>query len=356
MEPDPSPIAKDAACEEKSSAGPSSRGVSLFRAPHPRLSTLEKMLERGLGLEHGANIFPLIHIFLYYAVLVTLGFRWITTPWLVVPLWVALVLLNYSLSIGVQHMHAHRKLFTKRLPNRIMEALLGIPSGLSYPLMLYIHVHLHHRYDDGEGDPTSTKGYKKGLKAVSYWVKYPYICHKATIPGLFGQKATPKWKSLRLQYVTDTFLVFLVTLVWGLLDLRGMLLFYLLPFVIVSVNIGFFAWLTHAPAKEGEINGSINTTNNWMNLLIHNQGYHAVHHRHPGIHWTALPDRLEMMESVDDELIVPYWVTLDNAMRIVQPDSFRNAEHGKEWKAHYAEQVAEGRHRLPFLPYFGWIR
>jgi hypothetical protein len=92
-------------------AGTAVRG--LFRAPQAHLRQLERALERGLSLEHGANVFPLLHVLGYYLVLVTLAGRWLTSPWLVAPLWVALVLLNYSLTIGILHLHAHRKLFTR---------------------------------------------------------------------------------------------------------------------------------------------------------------------------------------------------------------------------------------------------
>ncbi|HEY1187652.1 MAG TPA: fatty acid desaturase, partial [Gemmata sp.] len=154
-----------------------------FRAPQPHLRWLERTLERGLGLEHGANIFPLLHIALYYSVFVALVAGWVTSPWLVVPLWVAMVLLNYSLSIGILHLHAHRKLFTWTLANRAVELLLCLPCALSFPVMKYIHVYLHHKFSDGEGDPTTTKGFETGWRAVWYWLRYPYVCHRATLAG-----------------------------------------------------------------------------------------------------------------------------------------------------------------------------
>src|SRR5262245_54809597 len=69
-----------------------------FRAPQRHLRWLEAVLERRLGLEHGANIFPLLHILLYYALLLILALGVVASPWLVAPLWIALVMLNYSLS------------------------------------------------------------------------------------------------------------------------------------------------------------------------------------------------------------------------------------------------------------------
>lgn len=328
---------------------------ALFRAPLPRLRRVERWLEDTLGLEHGANVFPLAHTALFYATFATL-LSGLLPMWLQVPLWVGLVLLNYSLSIGVMHLHAHRKLFVRPFANRVLEFLLALPIGLSYPLMLYVHVHLHHRFNDEEGDPTSTKGRERGLAALWYWVRYPLVCHRAVVKGLFAKDAAPPWRRLRGQYVVDSGAVLVVLVVFGLMNLRAMVLLYLLPMLIVSFNIGYFAWLTHAPAGTGDVDGSVNTTNNWMNLFIHNQGFHAVHHRYPGVHWTMLPDRLQMMTSVDDALIVPYWVTLQSAVRLVVPERFRDAAHGRRWKTALRRRVQARQHRNPVLPYFGWIR
>src|SRR5262249_16959084 len=217
-----------------------------FRAPQPHLRWLESTLERALGLEHGANIFPLLHILLYYTLLLILVFGLVASPWLVAAIWLLTVLGNYSLTIGVLHMHSHRKLFVWRPGNRVTEFLLCLPCGLSYPIMKYIHVHLHHRYSDGEGDPTSTKGYRSGWRAVWYWLRYPVVCHLHTVAGLFARDAVPGWRRLRVQYILDTSAVIAVAIVYGYFDLKGMLLIYVLPMVIVSVNIGYFAWLTHA--------------------------------------------------------------------------------------------------------------
>jgi fatty acid desaturase len=132
-----------------------------------------------------------------------------------------------------------------------------------------------------------------------------------------------------------------------------LLYFYVLPLFVTHVSCGFFAWLTHAPAKEGPFNSSVNTVNNMMGLFIHNQGYHAVHHRYPGLHWTDIPDQLELMLEVDDPYIVPYWVVLPSAIRILRPTAFLNHRFGKKWKGRY--QKRQGRIRLRSLPYFSWI-
>ena len=88
------------------------------------------------------------------------------------------------------------------------------------------------------------------------------------------------------------------------LDPIAMFWLWVVPLAITHVQAGYFAWLTHAPAGvQGSINGSMNTANNWLGLFIFNQGYHQVHHEYPGIHWTDIPDRLDVMLDVVDFLI-----------------------------------------------------
>ena len=327
----------------------------IYRAPQPWLQKAEAFLERTCKFEHGANIFPFLHIVLFYMALAFLEFGVFDSLWLNVPIWIGLVLANYSLSIGIQHLHTHRKMFTVPWLNRVTEILLTLPGGVSHPVMKYIHVHLHHRYDDGEGDPTSTKGKEHGWKAVRYWIDYGYVTHKETIKGLFAKDAKPTWKRMRGQYIVDNALMVAFAVGFFLYDPQGMVMFYLIPYIIVSINIGYFAWLTHAPAREGKLNGSINNTSNWMNLFIHNQGYHSLHHVKPSIHWTAIPEHLDVMQEVDHDLIVPYWVTLDSAYRILNPDKFRDEKHGAQWKQVNAAKKHSGTHRLSAMPYFGWI-
>jgi fatty acid desaturase len=327
-----------------------------MEADHALLRRLDHGIRRLLRLESGANLFPLAHVFCYYALFVpVMTPKLITSYYLLVPLWVVIYLLGYSLSIGVLHMHAHRKLFTARIPNRALEFLLCFPCVLSYPMMRHTHVYAHHKHQNDANDPTCTRGYEHGWRAAWYWVRYAYVCQRHTIHGLFGADARAEWKSLRSQYLVDTLIT--LTIMFGyffFIDERRMLAFWELPLILVSINIGFFAWITHAPASGENANASFNTINNWMNLLIHNQGYHIVHHAHPGIHWTRIPERLDIMLDVPDRLIAAYWVVLPSAWRVAVPKFLYDPGAGRDWKHRYVSKGEMSR-RLAWMPYFGWV-
>ncbi len=321
------------------------------------MKKLDYLLRKFMKLESGANIFPLGHILLYYLCFIAAIYPGVveSTSFLIF-LWFMVALLNYSLSIGILHLHTHRKLFVSYWPNRVVEFLLCFPSCLSYPMMRYIHVYMHHRFDNGAGDITSTEGFRSGFKAIHYWLRYWLICQLETIRGLFASSAKPRWRKLRRQYIVDTLgCIAIVTMITAYVDPIRTLVFWHLSLVLVFINIGFFAWLTHAPAFSGQINGSINTANKWSNFLMHNQGFHVIHHLHPGIHWTQIPAHLDVMLDVDDSLIVPYWVTLPSAWRIVSPKKFRNAQYGEKWKHTYQQKKANNQLRSKLVPYFSWI-
>ena len=74
---------------------------------------------RVLKLEHPANIGPLLHIvgwvgLLAFGLLVPAAMNW----YLAVPLIVTLTLANFSITIGVLHMHTHRPLSVSRRLNQ----------------------------------------------------------------------------------------------------------------------------------------------------------------------------------------------------------------------------------------------
>ncbi|MCB9610452.1 MAG: fatty acid desaturase [Alphaproteobacteria bacterium] len=325
--------------------------------PIARLLTWgEPIARRVLRLEHGANCGPLLHVACYYTFLTVAAWpSLVTHPALRAGLWVLVVLLNYSLSIGIMHMHAHRRLFSDARLNRAMDLLLCLPAGGSYTTMLYSHVLMHHRYLDGPEDPTTTRGAGGGWPMLRYWLGYAMGCTRATGRFLSTPEAQGPWIKLRRQHQVDRSAFVLMQSIWFVLDPITMLTFGLVPALLCHLNVGYFAWLTHGPAGDGPINGSLNTVNNWMGLFVFNQGYHAVHHAHPGVHWSRIPDHLDMMEEVEDDYIVPYWVTFTSAWRGLRPHGYCDPRFGRRWKARLADRRRSGRARLSWLPYFSWI-
>lgn len=314
---------------------------------------------RVLKLEHPANVGPLLHIACWIGLLAFGLFVPAATNWyLAVPLIATLSLLNFSVTIGVLHMHTHRPLFVSRRANRVVDLLCCMPAALTAADMHEVHVINHHRFDDGPGDITSTQGRERGLRAVWYWTRYSSIVKNHTARTVFAANPSASRRKRRYQFIFDFTLI--CTLIWTTFfttDPVRFTLFYWIPFLVTQATSGYFAWLTHAPARafDNDPSKSLNTVGNWLNFFIFNQGYHSVHHRYPGIHWSQIPDKLDFMRQVEPDVIVPYWMTLTSAWRLFVTGGFLDAPHGERWKAKLEKRIEQGTVRSRYLPWFAWI-
>lgn len=326
----------------------------------PAATTEQRPISRRvLKLEHPANVGPLMHV-VAWAVLLAFGLLVpAATNWyLALPLIAVLTLLNLSITIGVLHMHTHRPLFVSRRVNRVIDVLCCVPAALTAADMREVHVLNHHRYDDGPGDVTSTKDRERGLRAVWYWVRYGTIVKIHTVRTVFAANASPGRRRRRRQFVVDlTVVLALMVATANVADPTRYVLFYWIPFVVTQVNAGYFAWMTHAPARafEDDPSKSVNNVGNWLNFWIFNQGYHSVHHRYPGIHWSQIPDKLDFMRQVRPEVIVPYWMALNSSWRLVAPQGFLDVSYGERWKAKLEKRIEQGSVRSRYLRWFAWI-
>jgi len=314
---------------------------------------------RVLKLEHPANVGPLVHIVCWIGLLALGLLVPATTNWyLAVPLITVLILLNFSITIGVLHMHTHRPLFVSRRANRIIDVLCCLPATLTATEMREVHILNHHRFNDGPDDVTSTEGREKGLPAIWYWIRYGMVVKNHAVRTVFAANASAGRRKRRYQFVLDyTLVLTLIAATWYATDTTRFALFYLIPLVVTQVSSGYFAWLTHAPARvfAADPSKSMNTVGNMLNFFIFNQGYHSVHHRYPGIHWSQIPDKLDFMRQVEPDVIVPYWMTLNSAWRLVAPKGFLDAGYGQRWKAKLDKRLDEGTVRSRYLPWFAWI-
>lgn len=331
--------------------------------PRPNTAARDRSREpisrRIFRLENPANVGPLIHVVLWWVFLAFGLFAPIATAWFVaVPLIAVLTLLNFSLTIGVLHMHTHRPLFVDRRLNRVVDVLCALPAALTGTEMREVHVLNHHRFNDGPGDVTSTEGRERGLGALWYWLRYGSIVKAHTIRELFAADVSDAKRKRRRQFVTDCSLVLaFMVITWLVAGTVEFTLFYWVPFLLTQVNSGYFAWLTHAPARqfEDDPSKSINTAGNILNFFIFNQGYHSVHHRYPGIHWSRIPDKLDFMREVRPDVIVPYWMTIQSAWRIATPARFLDSSYGERWKAKLEQRIEDGTVRPQRLRWFAWI-
>ena len=81
---------------------------------------------------------------------------------------------------------------------------------------------------------------------------------------------------------------------------RKFFLYFIIPHLfaqwgIVSMNVLQHDGCDIVPADDTtNPNTARNFVGSWLNFLTMNNGYHAIHHRHPTMHWSKYPDAHEV--------------------------------------------------------------
>jgi hypothetical protein len=142
----------------------------------------------------------------------------------------------------ISHIFIHRPFFRSRLHNRLFSALLSLLLGI--PQSLWRDWHLAH--------------------------------HRGAVWHL---RSSP-------QLIVETSLVLCLWTTLAMVDPRFFLRAYVPGY---ALGLGLCALQGHYE----HVSGVISHYGRLYNLLCFNDGFHAEHHAHPGIHWTQLPKCLE---------------------------------------------------------------
>jgi fatty acid desaturase len=82
-------------------------------------------------------------------------------------------------------------------------------------------------------------------------------------------------------------------------NLKATLAIFIIPFVFARIVMMLGNWAQHAfvDPKDPEDGNTINCINTKYNQMCWNDGYHAVHHARPALHYTEIP--VEFMKNKD---------------------------------------------------------
>lgn len=191
----------------------------------------------------------------------------------------------------ITHNHNHVRMWNHAWANYAQDYWLTLFYG--FPTFVWIPTHNknHHKLNNRDGDYTITYRVSERNNLLTL-LTYP------AISSYWQQKPikdflTQHWAKRRgmFWFYASKYAVLAVWIVGALvLDWRKALLY-----VVVPQQVGLFAvlilnYLQHIGAdEESEWEHSRYVLSPVMNFLLFNNGYHTVHHEHPGLHWSALP-------------------------------------------------------------------
>ncbi|HXK17416.1 MAG TPA: fatty acid desaturase, partial [Polyangiaceae bacterium] len=234
----------------------------------------------------------LLWAFLLFPLLPALAFwRPALLPWLV-PL---LVYASYLAGV-LTHNHGHCPVFCGRRSNLLYGAWLSIFYGFPIFSWLPTHNQNHHRYHNGEGDVTSTAR-RASHDSLATALTYPLVCGRWQLPMVvaYAKRAFSSRSVLRARIVLESGALFLAHTAALLLAVklhgggRGALV-YMVAMGLPALSGTYWMMLTnylqhvgcHPDSTDEHSRNFVNPRWNWF---VFDNGYHTVHHEHPGLHW-----------------------------------------------------------------------
>jgi fatty acid desaturase len=212
-----------------------------------------------------------------------------------------------SISVAVMaHNHNHLPMWKSKIMNILTDNWLTVFYG--FPVFAWIPTHNanHHKFVNKEPDYTRTWRFTERNNLFTV-LTYP------SVSGFFQQ-------SVVMNHFKETFsrnkykfflygLQFVVLISWiaGAFIIGGWekaLIYVVLPQQLSLFSVLLFNYVQHVHAdEETKYNSSRNFTG-ILNFLLFNNGLHTIHHIHPTIHWSEIPQEHAKIEHlIDDSLI-----------------------------------------------------
>lgn len=216
-----------------------------------------------------------------------LPLSWVITP----PLVVGLSVLSFVCAV-ITHNTVHTPIFYSRWLNRSTQVALTLTYG--HPVSAFVPGHnlSHHRYTQTQRDlmRTSKVAFQWNLlnQLLFSWKVGPAIFASNLRFAARMRSQRPTW--FRQLIVEAVVLVVLLALAVAL-DWRKAILYILVPHQYAAWGIMGINFVQHDGCDRlSPWNHSRNFTGRWINWITFNNGFHGIHHMHPSLHWSLLPE------------------------------------------------------------------
>jgi hypothetical protein len=196
------------------------------------------------------------------------------------------------------HCISHRKLFRKEY-NWLNHWIIWIvcPFFGHTPETYFVHhMAMHHVENNMPGDASSTLPYKRDSLSgfLRYVVRFLFLGFLDTFMYLFNRKRKKLY--MRLTYGEISFYLFCIGMCF--VNLQATLWIFIIPFFFARVVMMIGNWAQHSFVDPYSLeDNAITCINTKYNKTCWNDGYHAVHHNRPFLHYTELP--VEFLKNKD---------------------------------------------------------
>jgi len=207
-----------------------------------------------------------------------------------IPLLIATSIFSF-ITATITHNIVHAPVFKSRFLNKIWQIIMTNAYG--HPVSAFVPGHnlSHHLHTQTRRDVMRTQ------KARFKWNLLNQVFFAAIVAGDISKadmaytksmyKEKPAWFR---QWVAEWASFLLLNGVLLYLDWRAWLVFIQIPHWFAAWGIVGINFVQHDGADQDHpYNHSRNLVGPVINWFVFNNGFHAIHHEQPGLHWSLLP-------------------------------------------------------------------
>ncbi len=205
--------------------------------------------------------------------------------WLVLA-WSLLSMLPKAGVCAFNHHHQHVTTFQRALPNRLLELVYALQTGVTSQAWVLHHSLGHHlNYLDQSKD--ESRWARADGSRMGEW-EYSFLTSATAYTRAWAVGAKHP-RQRRLFLVMGVLTASLTAALVAYRPVQGLLLFVMVPLVMLFGT----AMATYAHHSDRDTASHFVACNNilqpFYNVLTGNLGYHTAHHLKPGVHWSKLP-------------------------------------------------------------------
>jgi fatty acid desaturase len=269
-------------------------------------------------LRYTADLRTLAFVGTYYVLVllaISLPLTGLAVPWWATALHVLVLCFLSFFCAVITHNTVHSPVFKNRTMNRLFQIVLSPSYG--HPVSMYVPGHnlSHHKFTQTPKDRMRTDKLRfrwNLLNQVFFmFVVGPIIFKDNAEFAKLMKVKNPSWYR-QFVYELSFYVFFLVATLVGFflfntpLDaIWKWLVFVVLPHQYAAWGIMGINFVQHdGTDPEHKYNHSRNFTGVIVNWFTFNNGYHGIHHEHPGLHWSLAPEvhRKEYGPHIDPRL------------------------------------------------------
>jgi fatty acid desaturase len=241
-------------------------------------------------LRYRADIKTLVFVAIYFGLVAV---QWVIAPSdlrLAIPLFVLTCFFSFFGAVAT-HNTVHAPVFHQRWANRLFQCVLTLTYG--HPVSAYVPGHnlSHHKHTQSRRDVMRTTKARfrwnllNGMFFMSSVTRSIFIADMRYFKAMY--RRNPVWfRQMILEAIV--FVATMAALV--MLDWKKFILYVLLPHNYAAWGIITMNYLQHDGCDErSEHNHSRNFVGKIVNWWTYNNGFHTIHHLHPGLHWSLAP-------------------------------------------------------------------